>query len=67
MGFRQVDPTITSESTETFRLCRVFCADHFGNRLFQARTYFYKNTGQILFRLFLQFLQEMKSIFSKNR
>ena len=31
---RQVDPATTSKFVETFRICREFFADHFGNKLF---------------------------------
>jgi hypothetical protein len=66
MGSRHVDPATTSESIETFRVCRVFCAYHFGNKFFPARMYFYKNRGQILFWLFCIFFKKI-ALFSKNR
>ncbi len=55
-----------SNPIETFRVYRAFCADHFGNKTFPVRACFSKNTGQILFRLFLHFLQKIKSIFFKK-
>ncbi len=29
---RQVHPATSSEFDETYRVCRAFCADHFGNK-----------------------------------
>ncbi len=63
MGNRQVDPATTSESMETFRVCRVFCADHFSNKFSLARTDFYKDTGRILFKYFCVFCKKKQNMF----
>jgi hypothetical protein len=43
-----------------------FCADHVGNKIFLARTYFYKSTGQILFRVFCSFFAKSKKHFFRK-
>jgi hypothetical protein len=46
MGNRQVDTATMSKFSETFRVCRVFFAHHFGNKIFRVRFYFHKDAGQ---------------------
>jgi hypothetical protein len=64
-GISPVGAATTPEFIETFRICRVFHANHFGNKFVLARLYFHIDTGQILFCLFLQ--KKRKAFFSKNR
>jgi hypothetical protein len=57
-GISPVDPVTISKPIETFRVCRTFCADHFGYKFFRVRVYFQNDMGQILlmhFRLFLRY------------
>ena len=46
-GYHQVDPATTSKFVETFRVCREFFADHFGNKIFQNKLCFREDTCQI--------------------
>ena len=39
-GNRQVDSATSFESIETFRVCRIFLIDHFGNKIFEIRLCF---------------------------
>jgi len=70
MGNRQVDPATTSESIETFRVCRDFCADYFGNKFVKVRPCFRIDIGQILFMLFYAlcvFMQKIEAVaYQKN-
>jgi hypothetical protein len=52
MGLRQVHPVTKPKSVETFRVCRAFFADHFGNKFVRIWPCFCQDIGQILFMLF---------------
>ena len=41
-------PATSSKFTQTFRVCRAFCADHFGNKIVGVRLCLRIDTGQIL-------------------
>jgi hypothetical protein len=50
-GTSPADPVTTPKSVQTFRVCRVFFADHFGNKFVRIRPCFRKDIDQILFML----------------
>ena len=55
MGSRQVDPAMEAKCIETFRVCREFFADHFGNKLIEVRSFFHRDIRQILSMDFASF------------
>jgi hypothetical protein len=65
MWSRQVDSATSSEFDETFRVCREFCAEHFGNKVFKFWFYFDKNIGEIL-KMGFHFLQKIKLHFFRK-
>ncbi len=43
MGSRQIHLATTSKLIETFKICAVFYADHFGNKTFDMKSDYHKD------------------------
>jgi hypothetical protein len=65
-GNRQVDLATSSDFDETFRVCRVFCADHFGSKWFGFSLALPQNISQILLKVFVIFCKKFRHFSPKT-